>query len=289
MEYKEIEILVMVEVDFVYSEIDLSNGQRVIRGTVNATARDTGAPLEGLSLTASLVNGTTTHFSVSKLTGADGVFEYEFKTMAPLPALSEQSLPPEGWGLLSVMLGSESEFIDPGSLALLPSSGVSIAYEQPEGKSFFESSAMGIGVLVVAAIAIALGAFAFNTKRKSTIRELAKVLGQTVEMLASGDEYRRAIFLCYENLCSVLMRRGFLRRNFETVREFEFAIREALPISEASLISLDRIFEEARYSSHVLGDSHRDNAQLALSSVMQEIEAMKEIPKRDLLQIEMDE
>ncbi|HJM24283.1 MAG TPA: transglutaminase domain-containing protein [Candidatus Thalassarchaeaceae archaeon] len=287
--YKEIEILVMVEVDFVYSEIDLSNGQRVIRGTVNATARDTGAPLEGLSLTASLVNGTTTHFSVSKLTGADGVFEYEFKSMAPLPALSEQSLPPEGWGLLSVMLGSESEFIDPGSLALLPSSGVSIAYEQPEGKSFFESSAMGIGVLVVAAIAIALGAFAFNTKRKSTIRELAKVLGQTVEMLASGDEYRRAIFLCYENLCSVLMRRGFLRRNFETVREFEFAIREALPISEASLISLDRIFEEARYSSHVLGDSHRDNAQLALSSVMQEIEAMKEIPKRDLLQIEMDE
>ena len=96
---EEVEILVMIEVDFEYSELDLSNGQRVIRGTVNATARDTGAPLEGLSLTASLVNGSTTHFSVSKLTGEDGVFQYEFKSMAPLPALSEQSLPPEGWGL----------------------------------------------------------------------------------------------------------------------------------------------------------------------------------------------
>jgi hypothetical protein len=79
------------------------------------------------------------------------------------------------------------------------------------------------------------------------------------------------------------MRRGFLRRNFETVREFEYAIREALPISEASLVPLDRIFEEARYSSHVLGDTHRDNAQLALSSVMQEIESIQDIPARDLL------
>jgi len=269
--------------------LDLSNGQRVIRGTVNATARDTGEPLEGLSLTASLVNGTTTHFSVSKLTGADGVFEYEFKSMVPLPALSEQDLPPEGWGLLSVMIGSDSDFIDPGSLALLPSAGMAISYEKQEGGSFFGSSAVALASLVVTVIAIALGALAFNTRRKSTIRELAQVLGQTVEMLASGDEYRRAIFLCYENMCSVLMRRGFLRRNFETVREFESAIREALPISEASLVSLDRIFEEARYSSHVLGDSHRDNAQLALSSVMQEIEDMKEIPKRDLLQIEIDE
>ena len=279
---KEIEILVMIEVDFVYSELELSNGQRVIKGTVNATARDTGAPLEGLSLTASLVNGSTTHFSVSKLTGEDGVFQYEFKSMAPLPAFSEQSLPPEGWGLLGVMIGSDSEFIEPGSLALLPSSGVSITYEKQEGDSFFGSAAFGIGALVIAAIAIAIGAMAFNTKRKSTIRELAKVLGQTVEMLASGDEYRRAIFLCYENMCSVLMRRGFLRRSFETVREFEHAIRAALPIREASLVSLDRIFEEARYSSHVLGDTHRDNAQLALSSVMQEIEEIQDIPERDL-------
>ena len=89
-------------------------------------------------------------------------------------------------------------------------------------------------------------------------------------------------------MCSVLMRRGFLRRNFETVREFEYAIREALPISEASLVPLDRIFEEARYSSHVLGDTHRDNAQLALSSVMQEIEAIQDIPTRDL-QLEIED
>lgn len=286
---KELEIMVMVEVDFVLSDLEISNGQRVIRGTVNATARDTGAPLEGLSLTASLANGSVTHFSVSKLTDIDGVFEYEFKSMAPLPPLSERSLPPNGWGSLSVMIGSDSDFILPGSLSLLPSSGVIIDYEETQTSSIFDSAAIVFVGILVATLVIAVGAMLLNTRRKSTIRELAKVLGQTVEMLASGDEYRRAIFLCYENLCSVLMKRGFLRRNFETVREFESAIRDALPISEPSLVSLDRIFEEARYSSHVLGDSHRDNAQLALSSVIQEVGEIQDIPKREPLTIEIEE
>jgi hypothetical protein len=140
-----------------------------------------------------------------------------------------------------------------------------------------------------AVLGVALGAIFVNSRRKSAIKELASIFNQTAEMLASGDEYRKAIFQCYQNLCSVLMRRSFLRRNFETVREFESAIRQALPISEASLVSLDRIFEEARYSSHVLGGSHRDNAQLALSSVSQEIEAIQDIPARAPLQIDLEE
>ena len=58
---------------------------------------------------------------------------------------------------------------------------------------------------------------------------------------------------------------------------------------EASLVSLERIFEEARYSSHVLGDAHRDNAQLALSSVVDEIEEIQDIPKRGPLEFELEE
>ena len=276
---RDVDIFVLVEVDFEISNLELSNGQRVIRGTVNVTARDTGEPLENLSLTASLANGSVSHFSVSKLTDSYGVFEYEFKSMAPLPPLSQTSPPPEGWGELSVMLGSDSEFLDPGSLALLPLGGVPIDYEKKDSESFFGNASIAIVALATALIVVSLGSLLVS-RRRSAIKELASIFGQTVEMLASGDEYRKAIFLCYENLCSVLMRRGFLRRNFETVREFEYAIRNALPISENALIPLDRIFEEARYSSHILGESHRENAQLALSSVIQEIESIEEIPSR---------
>ena len=57
--------------------------------------------------------------------------------------------------------------------------------------------------------------------------------------------------------------------------------RKALPISEQALVALDRIFEEARYSSHRLGDGHRQNAQHALSMVLQEIDDLQEVPERD--------
>ena len=39
----------------------------------------------------------------------------------------------------------------------------------------------------------------------------------------------------------------------------------------------------------VLGDAHRDNAQLALSSVVDEIEEIQDIPKRGPLESELEE
>ena len=281
---KDIEILVLIEVDFTLSSIDLASGQRVIQGTVNATARDTGEPVEGLPMTAILLNGTTSHHSISRLTDTDGVFQYEFKSLAPLPPLSDTS----SWGRLSVLIGSESDFVAGGSLSALPTNGIQIEYEEESSDSLFGSAIYALAAIVVAASSIALGLAVLSRRRKAAIKELAGIFNQTAEMLASGDEFRKAIFECYERLCSILMRRGFLRRDFETVREFETAIRNALPIREASLVALDRIFEEARYSSHVLGGLHRENAQLALSSILQEIEELQEIPKRGTPVFEID-
>ena len=117
-------------------------------------------------------------------------------------------------------------------------------------------------------------------KAESAAKEIADIFSYTAELLAAGDSKREAIFQCYESLVHVLMGRGFLRRDFETVREFEMAIRSALPISEQALLSLDRIFEEARYSSHVLGNQHRESAQMALNSVLQEIDQLEDVPSR---------
>ena len=189
--------------------------------------------------------------------------------------------------MLTVLLGSDSEFVDPGSLTLLPSGGVQIQYEKNPESSFFGSLTFLATIILSIAALVAIGIVVVSQRKKAAIKELAGIFSQTAEMLASGDEYRRAIFECYESLCTVLTRRGFLRRNFETVREFENAIRLALPIREESLVALDRIFEEARYSSHVMGDSHRENAQLALSSVIQDIEELQEIPIRTLQEAEV--
>ena len=156
---------------------------------------------------------------------------------------------------------------------------VTIEYEVTEQSSILESLLYG-SLLLILLIGIAGSGLYYQRRRNATIDELAGIFSYTAELLAAGDEFREAIYNCYESLCQILMRRGFLRRDFETVREFEIAIRSALPISEQSLISLDRIFEEARYSSHVLGEGHSKMLK-CLNAVLQEIDQLQDIPVRD--------
>ena len=135
-----------------------------------------------------------------------------------------------------------------------------------------------IAVLVVGAVA----AFVIMKRRaEDASKELADIFSYTAELLAAGDSTREAIFQCYESMVHVLMGRGFLRRDFETVREFEMAIRAALPnLSEESLSALDNIFEEARYSRHEMSQTHKANAQESLTRVVAEINQMGNIPNR---------
>jgi hypothetical protein len=111
-------------------------------------------------------------------------------------------------------------------------------------------------------------------RRKSAAEALDDTFAYSAELLLAADEIREAIFQCYESLCVTLMEQGFLRRDFETVREFELAIRDALPIREQALIALDQVFEEARYSSHEMGEAHRNAAQQAIDGVRSEIANM---------------
>jgi predicted deacylase len=135
----------------------------------------------------------------------------------------------------------------------------------------------------VAILVIGAAAAYVIMRRRATdaAKELANIFSYTAELLAAGDSMREAIFQCYESMVHVLMGRGFLRRDFETVREFEMAIRAALPnLSENSLSALDAIFEEARYSRHEMSESHKASAQEALTRVVAEIGQIIEIPSR---------
>ncbi|MED5567820.1 MAG: DUF4129 domain-containing protein, partial [Candidatus Thermoplasmatota archaeon] len=97
----------------------------------------------------------------------------------------------------------------------------------------------------------------------------------------AGDAIREAIFTCYQDLCGLLQQRGFLRRDFETVREFEFAVRQALQgVSEDALTALDNTFEMARYSREEMGAQHQDVALQALNRISGEIAQIQSIPQR---------
>ena len=155
-----------------------------------------------------------------------------------------------------------------------------IARLQREDPSSSSSFNWQLVVALVLFAAIGVGAYLWRRRGSDALQEVQDIISYTAELLASGDEIRMIIFNCYENLCSVLMKYRFLRRDFETVREFEMAIRKALPISDKALVALDSVFEEARYSRHELTEGHKTQAQEALSNVLAELEKLTEIPAR---------
>ena len=270
---------IRVPVTFTFSPDSqhIKEEQRRINGTVTVTATDTGLPVEGISIVARLVNSSMIHFQNVKLTDANGIMDYEF-VISDQPSFYKTSR----WGELSLIFQTDSQLISPADRFWLANEhgGIQMTYEDPAPLLTFWQIIALIGAAIILGTVAGL-ALSLRKRRQVAMDELAGIFSYTAELLAAGDEIREAIFNCYESLCNILMRHGFLRRDFETVREFEMAIRKALPISEQALVALDRIFEEARYSSHRLGDGHRQNAQHALSMVLQEIDDLQEVPERD--------
>ena len=272
-----INIRVPVSFTFTPDSHHIKENQRRINGTVTVTANDTGLPVEGISIVARLVNQSMIHFQNVKLTDANGIMDYDF-TIQNQPAFYDQNK----WGELSLLFQTDSQLISPNDRLWLNNdySGIEMTYEDPAPLFTFWQIIAIIGILLILGTLLGL-VLSLRRRQLAALDEMAGIFSYTAELLAAGDEIREAIFNCYESLCNILMRNGFLRRDFETVREFEMAIRKALPISEEALVALDRIFEEARYSSHKLGDGHRQNAQHALSMVLQEIDELQDVPERD--------
>jgi len=102
-----------------------------------------------------------------------------------------------------------------------------------------------------------LGYYVLRRRRLSKMR---KIIVEARGELAAGSEYVRTILLLYKKLCDHLKKYGFIRKKFETFREFENGVRKALPVDREHLNKFITIIEEVRYSSHEIGPQHRDEA-----------------------------
>ena len=256
----------------------IENEQEVISGKITLNALDTGDGIDDILITVYLEyeNGTRVeNGTLNVLTKDGGVGKFEFNADPPYGDASE-------YGELTLKLSIRSNFIlsvdSMSDFNTEFNSGIKPDYTYEGEDGGVPWWAYLIAVLVIGAVA----AFIIMKRRsEDAAKELADIFSYTAELLAAGDSMREAIFSCYESMVHVLMGRGFLRRDFETVREFEMAIRAALPnLSEESLSALDAIFEEARYSRHEMGESHKANAQQALTRVVSEIGQIGDIPNR---------
>jgi len=98
------------------------------------------------------------------------------------------------------------------------------------------------------------------------------VLTATAVALEQNADYREAIISSYREMSRVLQGHGYLRRNFETVREFRDALREAVPLDHASIERLTSLYEAADYSTT---DQQGDDRTAAIGSLRAVLESLE--------------
>jgi hypothetical protein len=273
-------IYVKVDADIVPSINTVIEGeQEDIGGNVIITALDTNLGVSDVKVTIYLYNANGSQLSTPKqpLTDENGVASFEFNSDPPYGKAST-------WGEVYLEIIVDDPRLSDQSKAAFDAKTA----ESPWAPMYnYEEVSEPVPTWVyVLALLIAAGAAAGTVlyrrrKTQELMEEAAEIFAYTAELLAAGDSVREAIFTCYQNLCTSFQQHGFLRRDFETVREFEMAIRQAMPqISEDALVALDNMFEQARYSREELGSQHQAAAQQALERMGQEIAGLTKVPAR---------
>ncbi|MGY8701826.1 MAG: hypothetical protein ACKVHH_03855 [Candidatus Poseidoniales archaeon] len=273
---RSLELQVDLEFEVEFKNL-VPGSQDSVEGTVtifdkNARAQGIDMRVEGIPITAVLTSDNVNNSAYSvqtQVSDSSGTASFEFKAD---PAYSDSGY----WGLVSLELQIEDNRVSEDSLSQFRTAHANqgqIPVEEPPVEEDVPIWMYAAGGVLVA---VGIGAYVFLKNREDAIKELSEIFSYTAELLAAGDEMREAIYMCYENLCQTLMKHGYLRRDFETVREFEMGIRKALPIKETSLMNLDQVFEEARYSAHEMTDGHKQFAQESLLGVLNDIDNMEQ-------------
>ena len=136
---------------------------------------------------------------------------------------------------------------------------------------FTPSTIMALVIVLLSALIAGIMYYQRVVARRQ-VEALRGILTDTMLQLQAANEYIAIIFDCYKQLVKHFRRHGFMKKVYETTREFESAVRGAFHMVPADqLDDFLAIFEEARYSDHEIGPSHRDRAIATLNAIAQSL------------------
>jgi hypothetical protein len=98
-------------------------------------------------------------------------------------------------------------------------------------------------------------------------QETLKVVQRATRDLRMSDDYGETILNCYRQMCSVLSIHGFGIASHETATEFSNSVSGKLGLGGESMRGLTFLFEEARYSNHLIDGKKRAMALSQLESI----------------------
>mgnify|MGYP002818910255 FL=1 len=122
--------------------------------------------------------------------------------------------------------------------------------------------------IVFMSILIAGAIYYQRVQQQRQVQALRGILTDAMMQLEASNEYIAAIFDCYKSLVKHFRKYGFMKKVYETAREFEAAVRAAFNmVPTDQLDNFLTIFEEARYSEHTIDATHRDRAMQTLGAI----------------------
>ena len=274
-------VFVQVDATITVSTTDIvEDEQEDIMTTVTIVADDTRTGLSGIEVLVFIYDENQSQLATqSRQTGENGRVEFEFSADPPYGDV-------DAWGRVRMDIVINDPRLSSSSLEDFQdtrSEGFALQYNFAEQQEPTPWWSYGLLLLITALVTAGVVMYRRRQAANDILKDAAEVFAYTAELLAAGDAVRETIFTCYQDLCGLLQQRGFLRRDFETVREFEFAIRQALGgVSEDALTALDNTFEMARYSREELGAQHGEVAGQALTKMSGEIAQIQKVPPRGL-------
>lgn len=107
--------------------------------------------------------------------------------------------------------------------------------------------------------------------------KIKKIFRQAIKRIRTGDPIRDVIIDTYLKLIEVMEELGFRPYPQETPREYERRIITYLQLPEEHLSQLTALFEEAKYSNHILSEDMANIAINALYSIGRHLKIEGEI------------
>tara|TARA_Y100000739_G_scaffold87824_1_gene74950 strand:+ start:1 stop:1497 length:1497 start_codon:yes stop_codon:yes gene_type:complete len=145
--------------------------------------------------------------------------------------------------------------------------------DAPEAQASAWNMQVLLPIIIAFLFAAIIGAVMYKRySERRRVEILRGILTDSLLALQARNEYIQVIFNCYKDLVRFFRQHGFMKKVYETTREFEWAVRSAFYMVPAEqLDDFLAIFEEARYSDHNIGIAQRDQAMSTLSAITQSI------------------
>ncbi|SVC21942.1 uncharacterized protein METZ01_LOCUS274796, partial [marine metagenome] len=145
--------------------------------------------------------------------------------------------------------------------------------QEPEAQASAWDLKVMLPIIIAFLFAAIIGAVMYKRySERRRVEILRGILTDSLLALQARNEYIQVIFNCYKDLVRFFRQHGFMKKVYETTREFEWAVRSAFYMVPAEqLDGFLNIFEEARYSDHNIGLGQRDIAISTLSGITQSI------------------